>query len=51
MGDWRKAQYRIDPPEDPNSDLEDLGMGARLMVPVGLFLLALATLAYWLLTL
>ena len=51
MGDWRKTQYRIDPPEDPNSDLEDGAMTLRALVPLGLFVLAVAILGYWLLTL
>ena len=51
MADWRKTQYRTDLPQDPNSDLEDAAMTARVLVPVALAVLAIAFLGYWLLTL
>ena len=51
MGDWRKAQYRTDPPQDPNSDIEDAGMVAKVLLPGLLLLSAVALLLYWLLAL
>lgn len=54
MGDWRKTQYKIGPSPDPLSDPmagENLWFGFAPWIVIGGFVVAVALLVGWVLTL